>query len=217
MIDDDTRVKVADELTPRDYDLANANRRPGAMGIIVSHSFSHGLSFQVRHTDGSFGYYDEDELTQISVKFELALNPGLKQAIQSHGPTINESRSPPYVHEDLLVTPEMLIKGHRRKFVDRVQHYLNELLDDDNPSHCIGHIESECHDYTRVIKRAIANPMDEQQSQRRDFNDEFPWATSLSDEQRIALLNWIAVQAIKTDIRQGYEIELFAAFTRESK
>lgn len=64
-------------------------------------------------------------------------------------------------HEDVGDKPvadidaEMLINGHRRKFVESVQYYLNELLDDDNPPHAIGHIESECADYSRLIRAAV--------------------------------------------------------------
>lgn len=232
MINDETRVKVAEVLTPRDYNHAWANRRQGATGLVVGHSNSHGLMFQVKHDgDGSFGYYDEDELTQFTLTVRVASDVDvalgtdrsaelvkegrkLQRAIRNHGNALApQQRNVPF-HEDLMVTPEMLIKCHRRKFVDRVQHYLNELMDDDNPSHCIGHIESECDDYTRIIKDAIGNPMDERQSQRREFNDEFPWAVSLSDEQRVALLNWISdfIDKRGRDEYSGPDLTLYNAF-----
>lgn len=53
------------------------------------------------------------------------------------------------------IDAEMLINGKRREFVDRVQFYLNELLEDDAPLHIIGHIESECTDYEKLIRDAV--------------------------------------------------------------
>lgn len=49
----------------------------------------------------------------------------------------------------------MVINGRRRSFVDSVQYYLNELLEDDSPLHVIGHIESECRDYEQLIRDAV--------------------------------------------------------------
>ncbi len=53
------------------------------------------------------------------------------------------------------IDAEMLINGHRRRFVEGVQYYLYELMEDDNALHVIGHIESLCRDYEKLIRDAV--------------------------------------------------------------
>lgn len=53
------------------------------------------------------------------------------------------------------IDAEMIINGGRRPFVEKVQYYLNELLEDDAPLHVIGHIEELCRDYEKLIRDAV--------------------------------------------------------------
>jgi hypothetical protein len=53
------------------------------------------------------------------------------------------------------IDAEMIINGHRRRFVEGIQYYLNELMEDDSPLHVIGHIQSYCRDYEKLIRDAI--------------------------------------------------------------
>lgn len=75
--------------------------------------------------------------------------------------TKREGDEPEEMHPDVGdhrvadIDAGMLINGHRREFVNSVQYYLNELLEDDSPQHVIGHIESECRDYTKLIHDAV--------------------------------------------------------------
>jgi hypothetical protein len=51
-------------LDRRDYtEAAQAMRRPGASGKVLGHHDGHGLCYEVRHDDGTTGFYDPDELT----------------------------------------------------------------------------------------------------------------------------------------------------------
>lgn len=63
-------VRVADSLERRDFnEAAQRERRPGASGIVLKHSDSHGLCFEVRHHDGSTAWYDPDELFPETEEF----------------------------------------------------------------------------------------------------------------------------------------------------
>lgn len=44
-----------------------SRRRPDAIGIIVRHSDSHGLCYQVRHENGKQAWYDPDEIQTIDM------------------------------------------------------------------------------------------------------------------------------------------------------
>jgi hypothetical protein len=46
-------------------DEAWEKRQWGVEGIVVTHHDSHGLSYEVRHSDGSIGFYDPSELTVV--------------------------------------------------------------------------------------------------------------------------------------------------------
>lgn len=57
------KVQVVSSLEQRDYTVeGHQQRRPGATGVVIGHSDSHGLCWQVRHDDGTVGFYDSDEL-----------------------------------------------------------------------------------------------------------------------------------------------------------
>jgi hypothetical protein len=45
---------------------ARQNRKWGVEGTIITHHSSHGLCYEVRHTDGTVGAYDPTELEEIS-------------------------------------------------------------------------------------------------------------------------------------------------------
>lgn len=76
-----------------------------------------------------------------------------------------------------LMDAESIINGGRRPFVEKVIYYCMELLDKDNPTHVIGHIESECRDYEKLIQAATAaedkklgrNCFSEKQARSRPF------------------------------------------------
>ncbi len=44
---------------------ARASRQWGVKGEVVTHHDSHGLSYEVRHPDGTIGHYDPTELEMI--------------------------------------------------------------------------------------------------------------------------------------------------------
>jgi hypothetical protein len=50
------------EFMPMTY----ANRKPGAIGRIIAHHNSHGLSFELCHDDGTIGHYDCNELVPFA-------------------------------------------------------------------------------------------------------------------------------------------------------
>jgi len=63
-----TPVKVEDWLEPKNKHYVESawdNRKPGMTGRIIGYSNSHGLCFHVRHNDGTAGWYDPEELTEV--------------------------------------------------------------------------------------------------------------------------------------------------------
>lgn len=44
---------------------ARTSRQWGVQGKIVTHHDSHGLSYEVRHPDGSIGHYDPTEIEVV--------------------------------------------------------------------------------------------------------------------------------------------------------
>lgn len=69
------KVRVSAQLDARDYTpIGIQKRRPGATGIIVAHSDSHGLCFEVDHEDGSSGWYDPDELMEAKTVYAPLTN-----------------------------------------------------------------------------------------------------------------------------------------------
>jgi len=55
------RAEVADDWTAD----ALASRQWGVEGQIVKHHDSHGLTYEVRHPDGSIGHYEHHEVMEI--------------------------------------------------------------------------------------------------------------------------------------------------------
>lgn len=62
-----TSVKTTQEnLAVSDWTQeARMSRQWGVQGIIVTHHDAHGLSYEVRHPDGSIGHYDPSEIEVI--------------------------------------------------------------------------------------------------------------------------------------------------------
>ncbi len=99
--------------------------------------------------DDQWGYItavhgDDDKLQ----RFELTRREGDVEVKEEMHPDVGER---PVTDVDA----GMIINGNRRAFVEGVQYYLNELLDDDSPLHVIGHIESLCRDYEKLIRDAV--------------------------------------------------------------
>lgn len=59
-------MRTVPSLTRRDYtESAHARRRAGAIGKVQGHSDSHGLCYEIKHEDGTVGFYDPDELMHV--------------------------------------------------------------------------------------------------------------------------------------------------------
>ena len=43
-----------------------ASKKWGVEGTVIAHHDSHGLSYDVRHEDGTIGYYDPSELDEVT-------------------------------------------------------------------------------------------------------------------------------------------------------
>lgn len=140
----ETRVACNDALG--DHATTQVGRGPsvGLLGIL----------------NGLVGARASDQWGFITANYETEGGSLISFEPTVENPTLVEDQ-PDEMHPDvgdkpvLDVDAAMLIRGNRRKFVERVQYYLNELLDDDNPHHVIGHIESECADYTKLIRDAV--------------------------------------------------------------
>ena len=55
-------IDIADEWTKK----AAAQRKWGVVGLVIAHHDSHGLCYDVKHTDGSIGSYDPSEFETTS-------------------------------------------------------------------------------------------------------------------------------------------------------
>jgi hypothetical protein len=68
MMANDTQVrtveaeKVSLDWTPE----ALISRQWGVVGSITKHHDAHGLTYEVRHPDGSIGHYEERELEEVT-------------------------------------------------------------------------------------------------------------------------------------------------------
>lgn len=135
-----TQIAVIEDVGYGSEDLPQGVLGLGILGIL------NGL---VGVREDHWGYitavYGED---QKLLHFQLTKREGEGDAPEETHPDVGE-------HPVTGIDAEMLINGHRRDFVNSVQHYLNELLEDDSPQHVIGHIESECRDYSKLIRDAL--------------------------------------------------------------
>ena len=63
-VSSDSSVKTTREnFTVTDWTLeAKRSRQWGVQGTVVTHHDSHGLSYEIRHPDGTIGHYDPTEL-----------------------------------------------------------------------------------------------------------------------------------------------------------
>lgn len=60
------RVRTAAVLTERNFtEPALAGRRPNTTGTTCGYQTEFGLCYHVRHDDGSYGWYDPDELEDL--------------------------------------------------------------------------------------------------------------------------------------------------------
>lgn len=63
-------VRTAPVIDPRDYTAeGHAARKCNAIGVIIEEHNSHGLCYDVRHTDWTIGCYDPDELEREGAVF----------------------------------------------------------------------------------------------------------------------------------------------------
>lgn len=75
-ISDGTLVKTKSSNTPDSEwtSEARANRKWGVHGRVLTHHDSHGLCYEVRHSDGTVGAYDPSELEVVDNELVMLLN-----------------------------------------------------------------------------------------------------------------------------------------------
>ena len=101
-----TRSNTPDtEWTPE----ARANRKWGVEGRVLTHHDSHGLCYEVRHSDGTVGTYDPSELEVVDTELTKLLNEFL-------------DRHPGYIGEladDLMVSKPAIRRWAEGKSLPR--------------------------------------------------------------------------------------------------
>lgn len=80
-IDPETVVKTTEpnmEMRKEWTDEGWASRQWGVEGTIITHHDSHGLCYEVKHPDGTIGYYDPSELETIGTKSKRKKEKGMR-------------------------------------------------------------------------------------------------------------------------------------------